>query len=155
MKTLVVYFSRTGYAKELAKVLSGAMSADCEELVDVRTYNGPIGFVRGCLKSIRKSLTHICPPKYQPRDYDRVILVSPIWADIAAPAVRSYVDQYGDMCKKLMLFTVSKKSHADTVKEDLEKNFNVAIENAVGFTEAQLNKGDVLSQMREMSAKNA
>jgi flavodoxin len=154
MKTLVVYFSRTGYAKELAKVLSGAMDADCEELVDVRTYNGPIGFVRGCVKSIRKSLTHICPPKYQPREYDRVILVSPVWAGVAVPAIRSYVDQYGDMCKKILLFTVSRKDSADPVKEDLEKSFSVIIENAVGFTAAQLDKGDVLGQMREMSARN-
>ena len=36
MKTLVVYFSRSGHARELANVLSGAMRADCEELIDVR-----------------------------------------------------------------------------------------------------------------------
>ena len=83
-----------------------------------------------------------------------MILVTPIWGGIATPAVRSYVDQYGDMCKKIMLFSVSKKSHVDKVKEDLEKTFSVVIENAVGFTEAQLSKGDVLTQMREMSAKN-
>jgi len=151
MKTLVVFYSRTGHAKSLADVLAAAMNADIEHVLDVHPFKGPFGYIRGGYVAMRKMLTHICPPRFQPRDYDQVIVVTPVWANRAAPAIRNYLDQYGDMCKKLQLFTVSKGPVGSAVRDDLESAFNIGFENAVGFTDKDIKKGDVLERLKAMA----
>ena len=154
MKTLVVYYSRTGSCKALAATLSEVMDADCERLLDVHPYRGPFGVLRGCFVSIRKILTHICPPQFQPREYDQVVMVAPVWAGRAAPAIRSYVDQYGDMCRRLQLFTVSmSRDTMSKVSNDLRDSFGLEINNAVGFTSADIKKGDVLDKLKAMGGE--
>ncbi|MCL2545839.1 MAG: hypothetical protein FWE06_01415 [Oscillospiraceae bacterium] len=151
MKTLVVYYSRTGHCKALATTLADAMNADCERLLDVHPFRGPFGFIRGIVVGIRKKLIHICPPQYQPREYDQIVMVTPVWVNHAAPAIRSYVDQYGDMCRKLQLFTISKQcDKVNQVSEELQATFGLNVQNTVGFTSAEIKKGDVLEKLKAM-----
>ncbi len=153
MKTLIVCYSRTGNAKSLATVLSSAMHADLEDLTDVHPFTGLFGVVRAGFCAVRKALPNFCPPRYQPRDYERVIIVTPVWAGRAAAPMRSYLDQYGDMCKKLMLFTVSKGPSIDQVRDELQTTFGLSFENAVGFTNKELKSGTVINQLKSMSGQ--
>ena len=154
MKTLIVYYSRTGSCKSLATTISEAMNSDCERLLDVHPYRGPLGFLRGCFVAVRKMLTNICPPQFQPREYDQVILITPIWVGRAAPAIRNYVDQYSDMCRKLKLFVVGMKHDTEgRVSDDLQSSFGLNIDNTVLFTSSEIRKGDVLERLKSMSAK--
>jgi hypothetical protein len=45
MKTLVVYYSRTGNAKFVAETAAKELGADVEEIVDRKSRAGPLGWV--------------------------------------------------------------------------------------------------------------
>ena len=73
MKTLVVYYSRTGNTKKIAEEIAQKLGADTEELID------------------QKNLTEIDTLIKNPDDYDVVIIGTPIWAGGITPAIRTYL----------------------------------------------------------------
>ncbi len=93
-KKLVVYFTRTGNTKAVAAKLANLINADCEEIIDSRSYRGFIGFFRGAYGAIKQRRTKLMPPKYNPDNYDLVILCTPMWAGNITPAVRTYCQQH-------------------------------------------------------------
>ncbi len=65
MKTLVVYYSRTGVTGTVAQALAGQLRADIEELRDRKSRRGPLGWLAAGKDATLKRLTDIDPP--QPR----------------------------------------------------------------------------------------
>ena len=47
MRSLVVYYSRTGVTKKVAEAISQMLGADIEEIIDRRDRRGPKGFFTG------------------------------------------------------------------------------------------------------------
>ena len=47
LKTLVVYYSRTGNARFVAQTIAAEVGADIEEVIDQKKRSGPIGFFTG------------------------------------------------------------------------------------------------------------
>jgi flavodoxin len=120
MKTLVVYYTRTGKTKFVAETIAATMCADLEEVVDLKKRGGPIGFVLGGKDATRKSLTEISPAKKNPTDYDLVVIGTPIWAWSPTPAIRTYLGKNDLSGKKVALFYTfdsDVKQAADKTKE--------------------------------------
>lgn len=104
MKTLVVFYSRTGLTKKVAEKLALILSADLEELSDQENRSGAIGYLKSGRDAMKKKLALISPLKYNPNDYDLVIIGTPTWAFNMACAIRTYlVEQKGKM-KKIAFF---------------------------------------------------
>ncbi len=61
MKTLIAYYSKTGHTRQVAEKVQSALSCDLDEI----QYN---------------EQAHSVSSKLNPADYDRVILLCPIWA---------------------------------------------------------------------------
>jgi flavodoxin len=91
MKALVVYYSRTGTTKKVAEKIAKELSADIEEIVDLKRRNGPIGFLSGGKDAATKKLTEIKTLEKDPEEYDLVVIGSPVWAGTMAPAIRTYI----------------------------------------------------------------
>ena len=72
MKTLVVYYSKTGTTKTVAEKLVAQIGCDFDEL----TYDGDT-------KSVSFTLN--------PSDYERVILLAPVWAFSLAEPMKQYI----------------------------------------------------------------
>jgi flavodoxin len=104
MKSLVVYYSRTGKTKWIAETIAATLCADLEEIVDLKKRGGPIGWIAGGKDATRKSLTEIAPVKRNPVDYDLVVVGTPIWAWSPTPAIRTYLCQNDLEGKKVALF---------------------------------------------------
>lgn len=101
MKTLVVYYSRTGATRKVAEELARVLHADLEEIRSERSYRGLFGFLRGGHDSMRGTLPVIEPAKNEPGDYDLVILAGPFWAGHAAPPLRAYLDAHKSEIKSV------------------------------------------------------
>lgn len=105
MKTLVVYYSRTGTTRALAQALAEALDADIDEVV-LRNRRGPLGFLRALIDN----LTHAEPAvssKRDPANYDLVVVGSPVWAGGVASPLRSYLLQFGGVLKQVAAFCAS------------------------------------------------
>jgi flavodoxin len=91
MKTLVVYYSRTGMTRAVAQAISKELRCDIEEVVDEKDRAGPLGWLSGGKDAFSKKLTKIKTIKFNPKNYDLVIIGSPIWAGTMTPAIRTYL----------------------------------------------------------------
>jgi flavodoxin len=104
MKSLVVYYTRTGKTKFVAEAIAAQLGADLEEVVDLKKRGGAIGWINGGKDATRKSLTEIAPTQKAPADYDLVVIGTPIWAWSPTPAFRTYVSKNSLAGKKVALF---------------------------------------------------
>ncbi len=90
MKTLVVFYSRSGTTKRVAQEVAKALNADIDELIDKKSRKGVLGFLRAGYDATRGKTTEIEFEK-DPYDYDLVIVGTPIWNGRVTPAIRTYL----------------------------------------------------------------
>ncbi len=104
MKTLVVYYTRTGTTRAVAETVAAELGADLEEIVDLKKREGKIGWLSGGRDAMRKKQTEIVPTTKAPCDYDLIVLGTPIWAWAPTPALRTYVARNALEGKRVAVF---------------------------------------------------
>jgi flavodoxin len=104
MKSLVVYYTRTGNAKFVAETIAAELGSDIEEIVDQKKRAGPLGWVSAGRDSTQEKEAQIVPTKLSPQNYDLIIIGTPIWAWRPTPAIRTYLKQNDLSGKKIALF---------------------------------------------------
>jgi len=119
LKVLVVYYSKTGHTRKIAQDISRQMEADLEEINDKKKLTGLLGFIFGGRDALTKKETSIIEMKKNPAEYDLVILGSPIWAGSITPAVRTYINQYGNSIRSTAFFFSSSGKTPDQIHEKL------------------------------------
>ena len=80
MKSLVVYYSRTGKTKFVAETIAAELGSDIEEIVDLKNREGKIGWMSATQNASRGKETQIAPTKKAPNDYDLLIIGTLVWA---------------------------------------------------------------------------
>ena len=104
MKTLIVFYSRTGITKKVAKILAEKIPADLEELYDLQDRSGVVGYLKSGRDAMNKKLSKIRALEKNPADYDLVIVGTPTWAYNMACAPRSYLTQTKGKIKNIAFF---------------------------------------------------
>jgi flavodoxin len=104
LKSLVVYYTRTGNAKFVADLIASQLGSDIEEIIDKKSRGGPLGWVSAGKDSTQEKETEIAQIKLSPTNYDLVIIGTPIWAWRPTPAIRTYIKQNDLSGKKIAFF---------------------------------------------------
>jgi flavodoxin len=104
VKSLVVFYTRTGNAKFAAEYIASELGGDLEEVVDLKKRGGPLGWVGAGKDASQENLAEIAPTKLSPADYDLIVVGTPIWAWRPTPAIRTYIKQNDLSGKKVALF---------------------------------------------------
>ena len=104
MKTLIVYYTRTGNSKFAAETIAAEVGADVEEVVDLKNRKGRLAFLSAGRDAMQGKLTEIAETKRNPFDYDLVVIVQPVWAGSPTPAIRTYLKKNDLSGKKVALF---------------------------------------------------
>lgn len=91
MKSLVVYYSRTGCTRMAAGRIAKALNSDLVELKEQTERRGFWGFIKSGRDALRKKPSELLPIERDPADYDLVIAGSPVWAGTLCPAVRTFL----------------------------------------------------------------
>ncbi|MFW6135019.1 MAG: flavodoxin family protein [Elusimicrobiota bacterium] len=118
-KVLVVYYSKTGHTRKIAQDIAKQLDADLEEISDQKTRTGLVGFVLGGRDALTGKETSISEMEKNPAEYDLVIFGSPIWAGNITPAIRTYINQYGDSIRSAAFFFSSGGKTPDQVFEKI------------------------------------
>ena len=121
MKTLVVYYSRTKTSEKLAKNLADKLDAGLEEVIDRRDYSGALGYIAGGRDALMKKEGEIEELKNNARDYDLVIIVTPVWAGNMVPGIRSFIRQEKDVLGDVVFIATQGSSREQKVFRDLEE----------------------------------
>lgn len=100
-KTLIVYYSKTGNNKFVAEKFSKLIEADLEEIKTVGN-NLLLLYIFSWLKISTK----IKPLTTDLKEYERVILFSPIWFGSLISPIRGFVKKSKDDIKEFLFITV-------------------------------------------------
>lgn len=102
--TLVVYFSRHGHTRRVAQLIAEQCSADTEEIVDGIGRHGVWGYLRSLVEAVLRRPAPIQPSRRSPRDYDTVIIGTPVWAWHLASPVRAYLCRHRGRFRRVAFF---------------------------------------------------
>lgn len=121
MKTLIVFYSRTGTTKKVAENLAQKLGADVEEIADTVDRSGIVGYMKAGRDAMKKKLTVIGPITKNPADYGLVIIGTPNWGRHMAAAIRTYITQQKDKIKKAAFFCLQGGSGAEKLFLEMEE----------------------------------
>ncbi|HIW21484.1 MAG TPA: hypothetical protein H9887_05630 [Candidatus Dorea intestinavium] len=83
MKSIILFYSYTGNTKALALKMAKDENLDLEEIYELKKPLRPIGLYL----AFRRKTTEIWPIKAPLTDYDRIIIMSPVWGGHPVPAI--------------------------------------------------------------------
>ena len=91
MKSLVVYYSYTGHTKAIAQKTAESESAEIAEISGVTRPGIVKALFFGCPAAIYGKSWPIKPLSADLKAFDRIILLSPVWAGNAPPTVNELI----------------------------------------------------------------
>jgi flavodoxin len=121
MKSLVIYYSRSGDTRFVAEKISQEIGGDVEEIIDKKRRNGLLGFVLSGYDATRGKVTKIAEMKKSPKDYDLIVVGTPMWNKRITPAVRTYLKNNNLSEKRVALFCTNLGSQPERVFKTLKE----------------------------------
>ena len=106
MKTLVMYYSKTGNTQLIAETIAKEVEADILEIErekDIQS-KGFWLYFKGGFEAMTKRKDKIKPFEKDLQQYDLIFLGSPVWAWRMNPAVRSLLNEVNFSGKKFALY---------------------------------------------------
>ena len=149
MKTLIVYYSRTGTTKKVAEQIQKSLNCDIEELIDTKNRMGFFGYIFGGRDAVMKKTTVINKVKTDVSKYDLIILGTPDWGSTMTPALRTYIIDNKDKFKNVALFcTAGGSNHDGTIREmgSLCEKVSLA---SIGLRMGEVKSGEFVAKLNE------
>lgn len=106
-KVLVVAYSHTGTCRRLSEQLCSQLGWQLAEIVEERPRRGILGIWRCVLDSLLQRRPAIRYDGPFPRNFDVVVLVSPIWLGRLAGPMRSFVTRRRDHLPDVAVISVA------------------------------------------------
>ena len=132
MKTLVVYYSRTGKTRFVAEKVAAELKADIEEVVDLKNRSGRFGFLKAGYDATRGNETEIGETQKLPSDFNLIVVGTPVWNSRPASAISTYLKRNDFAGKKVAVFCT---------------NEGMGEEKAVDRTKALISNGDIVGEL--------
>ena len=107
MKILVVVYSRTETTLSVAEKIASELQADIEVIEDKTDRKGILSVLRSGYEALRKEIPPIAEPKYNPSDYELIIIGTPIWAGRMSSPVRAYLSRFRGHFQQVAFFATS------------------------------------------------
>lgn len=103
-KVLIVYYSRTGTTRKVAAELAAMGGWDLERVIDTRSREGLLGYLRAALDALFERHTELAPAQEDPATYDFVIVGTPVWNGTVSAPIRSWLSRYAGRLPPLAFF---------------------------------------------------
>jgi flavodoxin len=117
LKSLVVYYTRSGNARFVAQTIAAEIGADIEEVVDLKKRSGVLGWLSGGKDARQGKETKISPTTKLPVDYDLVIVGTPVWAGKPTPAINTYLKKNDLTAKKVAAYFTQGQKKPQGIRE--------------------------------------
>lgn len=121
MRGLVVYYSRTNTTKKVGEAISSLLDFDKEQIMDVKSRKGALGYIRSGREATLKTLAEIKRPKKNIAEYDLIIIGTPIWSWNISSPIRTYITGNKDEFKKVAFFCTMGGSGAARAFNEMKK----------------------------------
>lgn len=100
MKTIVYYYTLTGQCEKIAIEMATRLGCECERIIEKkkRLSKGFLRFLNGG-SALQKKIAKIENVSNDPGNFDRIIVVTPLWAASPTPAIRGFSNLYQEQLK--------------------------------------------------------
>ncbi len=132
MNSLVVYYSRTGKTKFVAEKVAFELKADIEEVVDLKNRDGWFGFLKAGFDATLGRETKIGEIEKSPRDFDLIVVGTPVWNSRPSSAIRTYLKRNNLSENKVAIFCT---------------NESMGKEKALERTKTLMSNGNVIGEL--------
>lgn len=92
-KTIVIYYSYTGHTRKLAAEIAEKEAAPLLEIVDRKRPGTLAAYTVGCFAAMRQKATPIGEIETELDQYERFVILAPVWAGFPAPAINTLLKQ--------------------------------------------------------------
>jgi flavodoxin len=152
MKSLVVYYSRTGTTKKVAEAIADVLKCDIEEVLDTKKRSGVLGWLRSGRETLSKKLTTIEKIRKNPDLYDLIIIGTPVWNSTVSTPIRTYISQYRERFKEVAFLCTQGGSGHDAFNdmEDLCGKKPVAI---LPLRGQEVENGEYTDKVKQLVAR--
>jgi len=119
MKTVIIYYSLTGFTASIAKAMAKVMKADTIELKtkdDIKKDSNFKAFIKGGSQVFLKKKPALQEFQFNPDDYDLIIIGTPVWAWSFAPPLRSFFTDHHITGKKVAVYATHQGGPGKTLK---------------------------------------
>jgi len=152
MKTLIVYYSRTGHTRTIARELADALQADLEEIRETKSREGMAGYISAGKDATLKKATPIEPTSIDPNTYDLVIIGTPVWAFTMASGIRTWLTEHGKNLKKVAFFATMGGRGDERTFARMQELSQAPIATAT-FIDKKIAKGEYKEELDEFVKK--
>ena len=121
MKTLIVFYSRTGCTRRVAEALAAQLGADLEELRETADRRGVKGYLLAGRDAMQGRPAELLPTTRRAADYDLVIVGTPVWAFTMCPAVRTWLQREAAQVRRAAFLCTQGGSGAERAIREMEK----------------------------------
>ncbi len=90
MKTVVLFFSRTGNSKRVATKIADNLGVTPLEITDDKNWNGILGYLKGGFYAAKNKRVNI-KVSGPFEEADQYVVISPLWAGGPAPSIREFL----------------------------------------------------------------
>lgn len=120
MKTLIVFYSRTGCTRLVAEALARLLGADLEELRESADRSGARGYMLAGRDALLKRPAELLPTTRRAEDYELVVAATPVWAFTVCPAVRTWLTREAPRLRRLASVCTQGGSGAEGAIAEME-----------------------------------
>ena len=120
---LCIYYSRTGKTRSVVADIAKSLEAELVEITDGVDRSGLMGAMKSCLDAVRRStrfLEHFGTQR-DLKDYDLVIIGTPVWAGRCSSITREFLKKYGgDLQRVAYVITRGSDNHYEQVFDQMD-----------------------------------
>jgi flavodoxin len=92
-RTLIIYYSRSGYTRRLGRMLARRLGADLEEIKILQPVRGPLGYALSAIEALAEITPSVQPALKSPKGYDCIVVGTPVWFWSLSSPVRAWLAQ--------------------------------------------------------------
>ena len=108
MKTLCLYYTRTNTTKEIMENIAVNIGADAAEYTDGKDRSGFLGYVGACFATVNNTISKVSiKGEINLKEYDRVIIGMPVWAEGPCAIGRALIKKYGSVLPPEVYYVVT------------------------------------------------
>lgn len=143
MRTLILYYSRTGTTATLAKAIAAKTQSATLAIKCERYRPGALRYLLAGYNSVRGRLPEIDLPIHDFREYDIVVLGSPIWTSYPSLPLRTFLSQKPPLPQRVALFlTCGGHSPPQKAIEFVSEKLPGPLETSLVVREDDIRRGD-------------
>lgn len=151
-RVLVVCYSRSGLTRRVADAIAARLGCDVEELVDAVDRRGLFGYFRAGFDAFFGRATSLVPIRHDPREYDVIIVGTPVWDRSLPPAPRTYLLEHQSDFRQVAFFCTEERFGAGRVFRQMTAACGRAPLAVLAIHRDEFARSGVMAEIREFAS---